>query len=123
MNIYYNNDIVSLSDNYNYTILGNSLNYLRELGFMEDEIIEKISVNDNYIFRPDRVSFEYYGSDQYYPLILQLNNMRSMFNFVPSEHDNEIRVLPIDKMNILLSILNEENEKTRNKELKNENSN
>jgi len=49
-------------------------------------------INDNYKYRPDKLAFEVYGDDLYYPWILQANSIGSIFNFVPSRMDNEIFV-------------------------------
>ena len=53
---------------------------------------EKISIDDTYKYRPDKLAYEYYGDDMYYPWILQANSIGSILNFIPSQMDYEVFV-------------------------------
>lgn len=76
------------------------LNYFANEHIFENKFLE-ITVNDliansdifklddSYKYSPDKVAYQVYGDDLYYPWILQANSMGSIFNFIPSEMDYE----------------------------------
>ena len=74
------------------TVYGNILN--DNIHFLQrPENLVIVEVPDIYKFRPERVAKFYYGSEQYYPLILIANNIGSLFQFIPSEFNNQIKMI------------------------------
>lgn len=51
-----------------------------------------VQVDDNYKFRPDLLSQIFYGSQEYFHLILILNGMKSFLEFIPDRTNNLIFV-------------------------------
>lgn len=70
--------------------------------FQKSENITIVEVPDNYKFRPERVAKFYYGNEQYYPLILLANNIGTLFDFVPSNFNNQIKMINSEVVNKLL---------------------
>lgn len=94
MNLLYTSDIDStVYDQYlDPVILGNILND-KMLFLQRPENIVIIDVPDIYKYRPERIAAQYYGSEQFYPLILIANNIGSLFQFIPSKFDNKIKMI------------------------------
>ncbi len=73
-------------------ILGNLIN--DKIHYIQDpKNLVVIYVPDTYKYRPERVAKQYYGHESYYPLILAANNIGTLFQFVPSEYNNQIKML------------------------------
>lgn len=74
------------------SIVGNLINdhihYLQR-----PENLVEIDVPDIYKYRPERIAKQYYGSEQYYPIILAANNIGSLFQFIPSQFNNKIKMV------------------------------
>lgn len=51
-----------------------------------------VQVDDTYKFRPDLLSQIFYGSQEYFHLILILNGMKSFLEFIPDRTNNLIFV-------------------------------
>lgn len=51
-----------------------------------------VQVDDTYKFRPDLLSRIFYGSQEYFRLILILNGMKSFLEFIPDRTNNLIFV-------------------------------
>jgi len=51
-----------------------------------------ITLNDSDIYRPDKLAFDYYGDDMYYPCILAANSLGSVFSFKPDRLNYECYV-------------------------------
>lgn len=74
------------------TLYGNILN--DNIHFLQKpENLVIVEVPDHYKFRPERVAKYYYGSEQYYPLILLANNIGTLFQFIPSDFNNQIKMI------------------------------
>jgi hypothetical protein len=85
------------------TILGNIIND-RIHYIQKAENLVEIDVPDIYKYRPERVALRYYGSEQYYPLILAANNIGTLFQFVPSHFNNKIKMLKSEVVQQLLGL-------------------
>ena len=86
----------------NPSITGNVFNdYIHYLQKEENNIV--VYVPDKYKYRPERIANLYYGSEQYYPLILLANNIGTLFQFIPSNMNNQVKLL---KPEILQKLLN-----------------
>jgi uncharacterized membrane protein len=85
------------------SIIGNVINdnihYLLNV-----ENIVFIDVPDTYKYRPELVALQYYGSEQYYPLILAANNIGSLLQFVPSRFNNQIKMIRSEVIQKLLGV-------------------
>jgi len=58
-----------------------------------DENFEIFQIDDSYKFRPDKVAYEVYRNDYFYPLILYANNISSILQFTPDIIGTEIKYL------------------------------
>jgi len=47
------------------------------------------SLKDSDIYRPDKIAFDVYGDDMYYPCILAANNLGSVLSFKPDRMNYE----------------------------------
>ena len=57
---------------------------------IKEENLLLVNISSNLRYRPELISYVFYGSEQYYPVILMLNNFESILDFQPSERDNLI---------------------------------
>jgi hypothetical protein len=105
MNLLYNKDLDSVMyDLYlEPTILGNIIND-RIHYIQRPENLVLIDVPDTYKYRPERIALQYYGSEQYYPIILAANNIGSLLQFIPSEFNNKIKMVKSEVIQKLLGI-------------------
>jgi len=94
--------IIEPNDLMNFSINEYSKEHLYENSFMllDTEFIQqnsfKININDVYKFRPDRLSYKYYGSSTAYPIILAANNIGSIYQFKPELLNNECYIPTIE---------------------------
>ncbi len=51
-----------------------------------------VTLNDSDIYRPDKLAFDFYGDDLYYPCILAANSIGSVFSFKPNRLNYECYV-------------------------------
>lgn len=103
MNLTYSKNIdTSVLDQYlEPEILGNLIN--DKIHYIQDpENLVLVNVPDTYKYRPERVALQYYGHESYYPLILAANNIGTLFHFIPSQFNNQIKMV---KSNIVQKIL------------------
>ena len=104
MNLTYSQNIdTTVLDQYlEPEILGNLINdkihYLQK-----PENLILINVPDTYKYRPERVALQYYGHESYYPMILAANNIGTLFQFIPSHFNNQIKMV---KSEVIQKILN-----------------
>jgi len=104
MDILYNYDMnPTVYDQYiEPTILGNLIN--DKIHYIQKpENLVVINVPDTYKYRPERVAKQFYGHESFYPLILAANNIGTLFHFVPSNFNNQIKML---KSEVIEQILN-----------------
>ncbi|RLA82343.1 MAG: hypothetical protein DRG78_07440 [Epsilonproteobacteria bacterium] len=101
--IYTNNINSVVYDQYlEPNILGNAIN--DKIHYIQKpENLVVINVPDTYKYRPERVAKQFYGHESFYPLILAANNIGTLFEFVPSNFNNQIKML---KSEIIEQILN-----------------
>ena len=85
------------------SILGNVIND-RIHYIQKPENLVEIDVPDIYKYRPERVALRYYGSEQFYPLILAANNIGTLFHFIPSNFNNKIKMLKSSVVQQLLGL-------------------
>ena len=64
-----------------------------------------IEIDARYDFRPDRLAYEYYNQDFWYPALLVANNIGSMLQFKAEFLNHKCRIPNIE---VLRKILNEE---------------
>lgn len=94
MDLLYTNQIntIVLDQFLEPTIVGNIIN--DNISVVQDiKNCIVVTVNDTYKYRPEKLAFEYYGHESFYPLILAANNIGSLFYFIPSKFNNEIKLL------------------------------
>lgn len=48
-----------------------------------------IQIDNKYLYRPDKLAYEIYGDDLYYPWILQANSIGSVAQFIPDLLNNQ----------------------------------
>jgi len=104
MNILYNlNHTEAINEYCNEQIIGNKIidNYHE---FQDKKNLIRIPMTNKYKYRPDRVAYEYYGSDSFYPIVLACNNLRSLLDFIPGNLGNEIYLMNSDKLKQILEI-------------------
>ena len=51
-----------------------------------------ITLNDSDNYRPDKIAYDFYGDDLYYPCILAANSIGSVFSFKPDRMNYECYV-------------------------------
>lgn len=73
-------------------ILGNIINE-RMIFLQKPENTVVINVPDTFKYRPERVARQFYGHESYYPIILAANNIGTIFHFVPSNFNNQIKMV------------------------------
>ena len=61
-----------------------------------------VEVGDVYKFRPDLISYIFYGSVEYYQIILSLNGMKSFLEFIPNNTNNLIFIFKRNVIDIIL---------------------
>jgi len=71
-------------------ILNNNIQFFQE---NELKALDTFKIDESYKYRPDKVAFEYYGEDGYYPLVLYANNIGSILQFNPEIIGDEIKLL------------------------------
>ena len=69
--------------------------------YMIEENLYLVELNDTYKFRPDLVSQIFYGTNEYFHLVLLTNSMKSFLEFNPGIFNNLIFVL---KPSVIASI-------------------
>lgn len=69
--------------------------------YMKEENLFLVELNDSYKFRPDLVSQIFYGTNEYFHLVLLTNSMKSFLEFNPGTFNNLIFVL---KPSVIASI-------------------
>jgi len=105
MTITYNNQINTfmIDEFKDPNIMGNrildNLSYLQK---EENTII--VPCPDKYKFRPERLAYEYYGDDNFFPIILAVNNISSVLKFIPSEFNNQIKLVKSERLEQLFKL-------------------
>lgn len=61
--------------------------------YMKEENLFLVELNDTYKFRPDLVSQIFYGSNEYFHLVLLTNGMKSFLEFNPGVFNNLVFVM------------------------------
>ena len=64
--------------------------------YMKESNLYLVELNNTYKFRPDIVSHIFYGTNEYYHLILMVNNMKTFLEFIPENFNNLIFVFKPD---------------------------
>lgn len=77
---------------------------LRMRKYLTSDNVYLVEVGDNYKFRPDLLSYIFYGTDQLFTLILGANNMKSLLEFNPAERNNLIYVFKESAMTKIINI-------------------
>lgn len=72
--------------------------------YLTSENVYLVEVNDSYKFRPDLLSYIFYGNDQLYTLILGANNMKTFLEFIPEEKNNLIYIFKEATVKKILNI-------------------
>jgi len=85
------------------SIMGNLIN--DNINFLtRKENIIIVEVQDNYKYRPELIALQYYGSEQFYPLILAANGVGSLLQFIPSRFNYQIKLIKHDAVSKILGI-------------------
>ena len=61
-----------------------------------------LGIGSEYDQAPDRAAYDYYGDDMLYPVILEMNNIPSLFNFNSVSLNRRIILPDINVLNKLL---------------------
>lgn len=69
--------------------------------YMKEENLFLVELNDTYKFRPDLVSQIFYGTNEYFHLVLLANSMKSFLEFNPGIYNNLIFVLKPSILNLI----------------------
>ena len=56
--------------------------------YMKEQNLLLLEINNSYKFRPDIISHIFYGTNEYFHLVLMANNMKSFLEFVPENFNN-----------------------------------
>jgi hypothetical protein len=84
--------------------------YLNKFLSLSTEFIQVnskiITLTDNDKYRPDKLAYEYYGDDMYYPCILAANNLGSVFSFKPDRLNFECYIPNVDFVERFLTVDN-----------------
>lgn len=105
MNLTYSKNIdTTVLDKYlEPEIVGNIIN--DKIHYLQSpENLVLVTVPDTYKYRPERIAHQYYGHESYYPLILAANNIGSIFHFIPSHFNNQIKMIKSDVVRKILNI-------------------
>ncbi|MFA7127699.1 MAG: hypothetical protein WC136_00855 [Sphaerochaeta sp.] len=80
-------------DNYNEPSLTGNLIIDNESYIRNPDNLITVFVEDNLKYRPDVISLKYYGNDSYFPLVLAANNIGTLMDFIPSNFNNQIKII------------------------------
>lgn len=69
--------------------------------YLKEENLYLVELNDSYRFRPDLVSQIFYGTNEYFHIILLANSMKTFLEFNPSVFNNLIFVLKPNIINYI----------------------
>lgn len=83
---------------------------LQNLRYFGKHNTELRKIDSSYNYRPDKLCYELYGQELWYPVILSLNNIGSVLQFKPDNFGNKIIVPSRQSLINLLDRIN----KTRN---------
>ena len=88
----YYSDVLNKIETRIYNILPSEDFNLRIKKYQRAENLFAVKVPDTYKFRPDLISMIFYGTVEYFHIILKLNGMKSLLEFIPEEKNNLILV-------------------------------
>ena len=92
------------------------LNILTQYKYILTQDAINYPLNENYKFRPDRLAYELWGQDLWYPAILAVNNIGSIMQFNPDQMGQNC-IIPTDEN--LVRVLRIVTAKTNNIKLSN----
>jgi len=96
--------LFNVTDNDSKFINKNTTNFVfdnlknKNLDIFIDENINTIEIDDTYNYRPDKLAYELYGDDFYYPVLLVSNNIGSIIDFRIQKIGNKIQYLKPEKI-------------------------
>lgn len=90
--ILYYSDVLNQIETRIYNILPSEDFNLRIRKYMVATNLYAVKIPDTYKFRPDLVSMVFYETVEYFHVILKLNGMKSLLEFIPEEKNNLILV-------------------------------
>jgi len=103
--LYQLDDSISIVKNEfaNSNILGNRIidNYSI---FTNKENLIEIPLSNIYKYRPERIAYEYYGDEGFFPIVLASNNLKSLLEFDPNRMNNKAYLLKSDLVKSILNI-------------------
>ena len=85
-------DTSFLNDN-DYLLFNKKINLNYPL--FKESLIE-VNIDRTYDFRPDKIAYEFYGNDYYWPLVLKCCNIGSPMEFTTNNLGNTIKLLHQD---------------------------
>ena len=71
--------------------------------YMKEENLYVVEVNDTYKYRPDLISQIFYGSNEYFHIVLMVNSMKSFLEFTPNNFNNLIFILKPEIVSNIIS--------------------
>jgi len=93
-NIHDHRDPIFLNSFKDYQIFNNFFIKLNTIEIIKNSDI--VAIDDSYKYRPDRVAYENYADEFYYPWILQANSLGTIFQFIPENLNYECYVPRLD---------------------------
>ena len=80
-----------------YHIFNNLFAKINTKELIENSVI--YNIDNTYKYRPDKVAYEVYADEFYYPWILQANSLGTIFQFIPENLNFECYVPSLEYIN------------------------
>jgi len=72
--------------------------------FRDKENLVEIPLSNIYKYRPERIAYEYYGDEGFFPIVLASNNLKTLLEFDPNRMNNKAYLLKSDLVKAILNI-------------------
>lgn len=79
-------EILETIENSIYSVLPNNELFLKCKKYFDENTVYIMKLPKEYKYRPDLISYVFYGSIEYFHLILIANNMKSFLEFNPEKY-------------------------------------
>lgn len=86
-------------NNLNSTNLENKIKTNKQWLLTQSKIMK---LNNTYDQAPDKVAYDYYGDDLYYPVVMEMNNISSVFNFTIDNLDGRVILPSLEAIHTIL---------------------
>jgi len=95
-------DAKAVIDEFNKNIFENI--FYRNRSFLKDNSDVTPFSKNTWEYNPQCFCLEHYGTDQFYPIILIVNNLKSIFEFYPDKLEMKIYSPTLNIINSLLTL-------------------